>query len=303
MANLKVNICGVEMKNPVIGASGTYGFGEELEQFYHNDVMGGISGKGLTLHPREGNPSPRIAETPSGMLNSVGLQNPGIERYINDILPRITGKGTAVIANVAGGCENDYIEIVERLQDTPVDIIEVNISCPNVHEGGIPFGSNPKVVEQITKAAKKASTQKPIMMKLSPNVADIREAAKAAQAGGADSISLINTLTGMAVSLEKRRPILKNVVGGLSGPAIKPVALRMVYQACSVVDIPVIGMGGIMSGIDALEFMLCGAAAVQVGTANLCEPYACQNIVTEIEEYLDSHGIVDINEIIGSLEV
>ena len=233
----------------------------------------------------------------------MGLQNPGIERYINDILPRITGKGTAVIANVAGGCENDYIEIVERLQDTPVDIIEVNISCPNVHEGGIPFGSNPKVVEQITKAAKKASTKKPIMMKLSPNVADIREAAKAAQAGGADSISLINTLTGMAVSLEKRRPILKNVVGGLSGPAIKPVALRMVYQACSVVDIPVIGMGGIMSGIDALEFMLCGAAAVQVGTANLCEPYACQNIVTEIEEYLDSHGIVDINEIIGSLEV
>lgn len=303
MANLKVNICGVEMKNPVIGASGTYGFGEELEQFYPNDIMGGISGKGLTLHPREGNPSPRIAETPSGMLNSVGLQNPGIERYINDILPRITGKGTAVIANVAGGCENDYIEIVERLQDTPVDIIEVNISCPNVHEGGIPFGSNPKVVEQITKAAKKASTQKPIMMKLSPNVADIREAAKAAQAGGADSISLINTLTGMAVSLEKRRPILKNVVGGLSGPAIKPVALRMVYQACSVVDIPVIGMGGIMSGIDALEFMLCGAAAVQVGTANLCEPYACQNIVTEIEEYLNSHGIVDINEIIGSLEV
>ena len=303
MANLKVNICGVEMKNPVIGASGTYGFGEEMEQFYPNDVMGGISGKGLTLHPREGNPSPRIAETPSGMLNSVGLQNPGIERYINDILPRITGKGTAVIANVAGGCENDYIEIVERLQDTPVDIIEVNISCPNVHEGGIPFGSNPKVVEQITKAAKKASTKKPIMMKLSPNVADIREAAKAAQAGGADSISLINTLTGMAVSLEKRRPILKNVVGGLSGPAIKPVALRMVYQACSVVDIPVIGMGGIMSGIDALEFMLCGAAAVQVGTANLCEPYACQNIITEIEEYLDSHGIVDINEIIGSLEV
>lgn len=303
MANLKVNICGVEMKNPVIGASGTYGFGEELEQFYPNDIMGGISGKGLTLHPREGNPSPRIAETPSGMLNSVGLQNPGIERYINDILPRITGKGTAVIANVAGGCENDYIEIVERLQDTPVDIIEVNISCPNVHEGGIPFGSNPKVVEQITVAAKKASTQKPIMMKLSPNVADIREAAKAAQAGGADSISLINTLTGMAVSLEKRRPILKNVVGGLSGPAIKPVALRMVYQACSVVDIPVIGMGGIMSGIDALEFMLCGAAAVQVGTANLCEPYACQNIVTEIEEYLNSHGIVDINEIIGSLEV
>lgn len=303
MANLKVNICGVEMKNPVIGASGTYGFGEELEQFYPNDVMGGISGKGLTLHPREGNPPPRIAETPSGMLNSVGLQNPGIEHYINDILPRITGKGTAVIANVAGGCENDYIEIVERLQDTPVDIIEVNISCPNVHEGGIPFGSNPKVVEQITKAAKKASIKKPIMMKLSPNVADIREAAKAAQAGGADSISLINTLTGMAVSLEKRRPILKNVVGGLSGPAIKPVALRMVYQACSVVDIPVIGMGGIMSGIDALEFMLCGAAAVQVGTANLCEPYACQNIVTEIEEYLNSHGIVDINEIIGSLEV
>lgn len=303
MANLGVNICGVQMSNPVIGASGTYGFGEELEQFYPNSRMGGISGKGLTLLPREGNPPSRIAETPSGMLNSVGLQNPGIDYYINEILPRITGKSTAIIANVAGGCEKDYIKIVEKLQDTAVDIIEVNISCPNVHEGGIPFGSNPKVVESITKAAKAASPNKPIMMKLSPNVADIRDAAKAAQAGGADSISLINTLTGMAIDLDRRRPILKNVVGGLSGPAIKPVALRMVYQACSVVDIPVVGMGGIMTGRDALEFMMCGAAAVQVGTANLSNPYACDSIVTEIEEYLDSRGISDINDIIGTLEV
>lgn len=303
MVDMSVNICGVKMSNPIIGASGTYGFGEELEQFYPNSRMGGISGKGLTLAPRDGNTPSRIAETPSGMLNSVGLQNPGIDCYINEILPRITGKGTAVIANVAGGCENDYIKIVEKLQDTAVDIIEVNISCPNVHEGGIPFGSNPKVVEAITKASKAASPIKPIMMKLSPNVADIRDAAKAAQAGGADSISLINTLTGMAIDLDKRRPILKNVVGGLSGPAIKPVALRMVYQACSVVDIPVVGMGGIMTGRDALEFMVCGAAAVQVGTANLCEPYACDNILNEMEEYLKSHGISDINDIIGTLEV
>lgn len=303
MAKLNVSICGVEMSNPIIGASGTYGFGEELEQFYPNSVMGGISGKGLTLKPREGNNPSRIAETPSGMLNSVGLQNPGLDYYISEILPRITGKGTAVIANVAGGCEKDYAEIVARLQDTDVDIIEVNISCPNVHEGGIPFGSNPKVVEAITKTAKAASPKKPIMMKLSPNVADIRDAAKAAEAGGADSISLINTLTGMAIDLDKRKPILKNVVGGLSGPAIKPVALRMVYQACKSVSIPVIGMGGIMTGKDALEFMVCGAAAVQVGTANLCEPYACQNIVNEMNEYLDAKGIKDINEIIGTLEV
>lgn len=303
MADLKVNICGVEMKNPVIGASGTYGFGEELEQFYPNEVMGGISGKGLTLLPREGNPPPRIAETPSGMLNSVGLQNPGVDYYIKEILPRIAGKGTAVIANVAGGCTDDYIRIVEKLQDTPVDIIEVNISCPNVHEGGIPFGSRPAVVEEITAAAKKASPHKPVMMKLSPNVADIREAAKAAENGGADSISLINTLTGMAIDIERRKPILKNVVGGLSGPAIKPVALRMVYQAANAVKIPVIGMGGITCGIDVLEFMMCGAAAVQVGTANLCEPYACQQIITEINEFLNSHGITDVNDIIGTLEV
>lgn len=303
MADLRVNICGVDMSNPIIGASGTYGFGEELAQFYPNSVMGGISGKGLTLAPRNGNAPSRIAETPSGMLNTVGLQNPGIDYYIESILPRIINKGTAVIANVAGGCENDYIKIVEKLQDTAVDIIEVNISCPNVHEGGIPFGSNPKVVEAITKASKAASPNKPIMMKLSPNVADIRDAARAAEAGGADSISLINTLTGMAIDLERKKPILKNVVGGLSGPAIKPVALRMVYQACSVVNIPVIGMGGIMTGRDALEFMMCGAAAVQVGTANLCDPYACQNIINEMNEYLDAHGIKDVKEIIGTLEV
>lgn len=303
MADLNVDICGVNMKNPIIGASGTYGFGEELEQFYPNDFIGGVSGKGLTLLPRDGNPPPRIAETPSGMLNSVGLQNPGIEYYINEILPRISGKGTAIIANVAGGCENDYIKIVERLQDTCVDIIEVNISCPNVHEGGIPFGSNPKVAEEITRLAKSASPIKPIMVKLSPNVADIRDAARAAENGGADSISLINTLTGMAIDIERRRPILKNVVGGLSGPAIKPVALRMVYQAASCVSIPVIGMGGITTGIDALEFMMCGAAAVQVGTANLYEPYACRDIVNEMNEYLNRHGISDVNDIIGTLEV
>lgn len=303
MTNLSVNFCGITLNNPIIGASGTYGFGEELEQFYPNSAMGGISGKGLTLEPRLGNPPPRIAETPSGALNSVGLQNPGIDYYINEILPRISGKGTAIIANVAADCTANYKVIVDKLQDTAVDIIEVNISCPNVHEGGIPFGSRPNVVHEITKAVKEVSKKKPIMMKLSPNVADIREVAIAAQEGGADSISLINTLTGMAIDVHTRKPILKNVVGGLSGPAIKPVALRMVYQASQAVKIPVIGGGGIYSGEDAIEFMICGATAVQVGSANMTDPYACVKIVEEINAYMQLHEINDINSLIGSLEV
>lgn len=303
MINLSVDLCGVHFENPIIGASGTYGFGEELEQFYPNSLMGGISGKGLTLKPRMGNTPSRIAETSSGIINSVGLQNPGIDYYIEKILPNIVNKGTKVIANVAGACEADYIEIVSRLQDQPVDMIEVNISCPNVHEGGIPFGARPQVVESITRAAKKASPNKPIMMKLSPNVADIREAAVAAQEGGADCISLINTLTGMAIDVHKRKPILKNVVGGLSGPCIKPVALRMVYQAAHAVDIPVVGMGGIMTGEDVIEFMICGAKAVQVGTANLVNPYACVKILDEMNAYLEKHNINDINNLIDTLEV
>ena len=303
MSNLNVNIAGVTLKNPIIGASGTYGFGEELEQFYPNDMIGGISGKGLTLEKRLGNPPPRIAETASGMLNSVGLQNPGIDYYIEEILPRIQGKGAAIIANVAADCSENYGKIVEKLQNTSVDIIEVNISCPNVHEGGIPFGSRPEAVKQITAVAKQASPKKPIMMKLSPNVADIREAAQAAEEGKADAISLINTLTGMAIDVHSRKPILRNVIGGLSGPAIKPVALRMVYQACQVVNIPVVGGGGIYTGTDALEFMICGATAVQVGAANMTNPYACVTILEEIKDYLIEHQIENMTDLIDTLEV
>lgn len=303
MSNLAVTLCGITFQNPIIGASGTYGFGEELAQFYPNSIVGGISGKGLTLAPRLGNPPPRIAETASGMLNSVGLQNPGIDYYIEEILPRITGKGAKVIANVAAGCQDDYGRIVEKLQSTPVDMIEVNISCPNVHEGGIPFGAHPDTVRAITRIAKQASPQKPIMMKLSPNVADIREAAVAAEEGGADALSLINTLTGMAIDVHKRKPILKNIIGGLSGPAIKPVALRMVYQASHAVRIPVMGMGGISTGEDALEFLICGAKAVQIGAANMTNPYACVKIIEEIRAYLEKHQLDDINQVINTLEV
>lgn len=301
MTDLSVNICGVNFKNPIIGASGTYGFGGEMEQFYPNSTMGGISVKGLTLNPRLGNPPPRIAETASGMLNSVGLQNPGIDSFVKDILPAIQDK-TNIIANVSGNTIEEYIQMVEKLQNTGVHMIEVNISCPNIHANGMAFGSKAETVLEVTKAVSKVST-KPIIMKLSPNVIDIREAAIAAQEGGADCISLINTLTGLAIDVNKRKPILKNIFGGLSGPAIKPVALRMVYQASQVVSIPVIGMGGIYTGIDAIEFMICGATGIGVGAANMTNPYACVKIIDEMREYLESHNINEIKNIINTLEV
>ena len=299
---LGVNICGVEFKNPIIAASGTYGFGREYNEFYPISILGGISTKGTTLKPRLGNPTPRIAETPSGILNAVGLQNPGVEHFIEYDLPFLKESGTKIIANVAGSTLSDYEEIAERL-DGLVDMIELNISCPNVKEGGVAFGIKPESVQNVTEKVKAKLLKTPLMVKLSPNVASISDNARAAENGGADCISLINTLTGMAVDLEKRKPILANITGGMSGPAVKPVALRMVYEAAKAVNIPVIGLGGISNYRDVLEFMLVGAAAVQVGTANFTNPMVIPEILQGLEEYMIKNGINDINDIVGKINV
>ncbi len=296
-----VELCGVTLKNPVLTASGTFGFGREYAEFYDLGKLGGIVGKGLTLEPREGNDGVRIAETASGVLNCVGLQNPGVEAFIADELPYMRTLGCAVIANAAGSVLSDYERIAERLSDTDVDMIELNISCPNVKSGGMAFGVLPKSVEEVTAAAKK-HCKKPLIVKLSPNVADIADNARAAEQGGADAISLINTITGMAVDLASRRPVLGNVTGGLSGPCVKPVALRMVRQVYKAVKLPVIGIGGIMTARDVLEFILCGATAVEVGTANMCDPLASLNIVDGLEREMAKYGINDINELKGALE-
>lgn len=296
-----VELCGVTLKNPVLTASGTFGFGREYAEFYDLGKLGGIVGKGLTLEPREGNDGVRIAETASGVLNCVGLQNPGVEAFIADELPYMRTLGCAVIANAAGSVLSDYERIAERLSDTDVDMIELNISCPNVKSGGMAFGVLPKSVEEVTAAAKK-HCKKPLIVKLSPNVADIADNARAAEQGGADAISLINTITGMAVDLASRRPVLDNVTGGLSGPCVKPVALRMVRQVYKAVKLPVIGIGGIMTARDVLEFILCGATAVEVGTANMCDPLASLNIVDGLEREMAKYGINDINELKGALE-
>ena len=296
-----VELCGVTLKNPVLTASGTFGFGREYAEFYDLGKLGGIVGKGLTLEPREGNDGVRIAETASGILNCVGLQNPGVEAFIADELPYMRTLGCAVIANAAGSKLSDYERITERLSETDVDMIELNISCPNVKSGGMAFGVLPKSVEEVTAAAKK-HCKKPLIVKLSPNVADIADNARAAEQGGADAISLINTITGMAVDLASRRPVLGNVTGGLSGPCVKPVALRMVRQVYKAVKLPVIGIGGIMTARDVLEFILCGATAVEVGTANMCDPLASLNIVDGLEREMAKYGINDINELKGALE-
>ena len=298
--NTSVRLCGVELKNPILTASGTFGFGREYSEFYDVGRLGGIVGKGLTPLPREGNDGVRIAETPSGMLNCVGLQNPGVEAFIRDELPFMRSLGCAVIANAAGSVLSDYERMAERLSDTDVDMIELNISCPNVKSGGMAFGVLPETVEQVTAAAKK-HCKKPLMVKLSPNVADIADNARAAEAGGADAISLINTLTGMAVDLKTRRPILGNVTGGLSGPCVKPVALAMVRKAYKAVKLPIVGMGGIMTAEDALEFILCGATAVQVGTANISDPLAAVKIVDGLSGAMKKYGINDISELTGAL--
>ncbi len=298
--NTEVTLCGIKLKNPVLAASGTFGFGREYNEFYDVGRIGGIVGKGLTLEPREGNDGTRIAETPSGMLNCVGLQNPGVEAFIKDELPFMLGRGCAAIANAAGSTVADYERIAERLDGTDVDMIELNISCPNVKNGGMAFGVLPKSVEEVTAAARK-HCRKPLMIKLSPNVADIADNARAAEAGGADAVSLINTLTGMAVDLATRRPVLGNVTGGLSGPCVKPVALRMVRQAYKAVKIPVVGLGGISTAADALEFILCGATAVQVGTANIADPFAALRVVEGLAEEMEKLGIKDLGELRGAL--
>ena len=300
--DLSVSVCGVPFQSPVIAASGCFGFGQEMAEYVDLNALGGISIKGLTPKPRLGNPAPRIAETPSGMLNSVGLQNPGIDAFLEVELPRLAKLNCRILANVAGSSVEDYAYMTEKLANQPVDMVELNISCPNVKEGGVAFGVYPDKVYEVVSAAKAHCTQ-PLVVKLTPNTADITATALAAEKAGADAISLINTLTGMAVDFRARRPILANVTGGLSGPAVKPVALRMVYQVAQAVNVPVIGMGGIDSGLDALEFMLCGASAVQVGMANLYDPYACVRIAEEMEQILAEEGLSSVQEIIGQLRV
>lgn len=299
--NLSVNIAGVELKNPVMTASGTFGSGMEYSEFVDLNRLGAVVTKGVANVPWPGNPTPRVAETYGGMMNAIGLQNPGIEVFVKRDLPFLAGYDCKTIVNVCGKTTEDYLEVVERLAGEPVDLLEINISCPNVKEGGIAFGQNPKSVEEITKAVKTVAKQ-PVIMKLSPNVTDITETAKAAEAGGADAVSLINTLTGMKIDIKKRAFALANKTGGVSGPAIKPIAVRMVYQAAHAVKIPVIGMGGIQNAEDAIEFMMAGAVAVSVGTANFFNPYATVEIVEGIEAFLCEQGIEDVKEIIGCVE-
>ena len=299
MSNLKVNIAGVEFKNPIITASGTFGFGKEYGEFYPLSALGGICTKGLTLKKREGNPPPRVAETYGGMLNSVGLQNPGIEHYLAEDDKRLAKEDVVVIANIAGSTLEDYIAIGERINDSHADMVELNISCPNVKQGGMAFGVLPKNVEEVTRAVKNVC-KKPVITKLSPNVSCIADNARAAEAGGADAVSLINTLSGMAVNCKTRRPILANNNGGMSGPCVKPVALKMVWECYNAVKIPIIGLGGITTYTDVLEFMICGARAVQVGTANFINPTAAYDIAKDLEKYVEENG-TDINDLVGTL--
>ena len=297
--NTKVNLAGVELKNPVMVASGTFGSGAEYSEFVDLNRLGAVVTKGVASVPWPGNPAPRIAETASGMLNAIGLQNPGIDLFSKRDLPFLEKYDTKVIVNVCGHSTEEYLDVVERLADEPrVDMLEINISCPNVKEGGIAFGQDPKAVEAITKAVK-AKAKRPIIMKLSPNVTDITVMAKAAEAGGADCLSLINTLTGMKIDIERQTFAIANKTGGLSGPAVKPVAVRMVYQVANAVKIPIIGMGGICTAEDAMEFILAGATAVSIGTANFTNPYTTVEVIDGIEAYMRRHGVEDINELIG----
>lgn len=302
MADLKVKICGVELKNPVIAASGTFGFGREFNEVYDISAIGGISTKGMTLLPRLGNPVPRIAEGYGVILNAVGLQNPGVEHFISNDLKFLKDKGVTVIANVAGSTLEDYGKICAKLNGL-VDFVELNISCPNVKAGGMAFGIKPESIKAVTSVAKDSLKSTPLMVKLSPNVESIVLNAQAAQSGGADCISLVNTFTGMVVDIERRKPLIANNTGGVSGAGIKPIAVRMVYEAAHAVNIPVIGMGGIMTGEDAIEFMMCGAGAVQVGTANFADVNAMPRIIEEMNNWLDGHGIKDINEIVDTVKL
>jgi dihydroorotate dehydrogenase (NAD+) catalytic subunit len=300
--DLSVEIAGIKMRNPVMTASGTFGYGEEYSTYLDLESIGGIVTKGLSLKPKAGNPMPRIIETPGGMLNAIGLQNVGIDSFIEDKLSFLRKVKTPVIVNFFGNTEDEYAEMAEKLDVIPeVAGLEMNISCPNVKQGGIAFGSRPEAAYSVVKAVRE-STIKPVIVKLSPNVTDIVEMARACEEAEADALSLINTLTGMAIDLRTRRPVLANITGGFSGPAIKPIALRMVWQVAKAVDIPVIGIGGITSATDALEFMLAGATAVQVGTANFITPGIAGKIAADMERYLAENKIADVNELIGALE-
>ena len=299
--NTKVTIAGVTFDNPVMVASGTFGSGEEFSEFVDLNRLGAVVTKGVANIPWPGNPTPRSAEVYGGMLNARGLQNPGIDVFVSRDIPFLKKYDTKIIVNVCGKSTEDYCEVVERLADQPVDMLEINISCPNVKEGGIAFGQDPKAVEAITREVKKHAKQ-PVIMKLSPNVTDITVMAKAAEAGGADALSLINTLTGMKIDVNKRAFAIANKTGGLSGPAVHPIAVRMVYQVANAVNLPIIGMGGIQNTEDALELILAGATAVSVGTANFANPMVTMEIVDGIEQYMQMHGVADINELIGAVK-
>ena len=299
--NMKVNIAGVEFKNPVTVASGTFGSGEEYTEFVDLNELGAVTTKGVASTPWEGNDTPRVAETYGGMLNAVGLQNPGVDVFAKRDIPFLRQFDTKIIVNVCGHTEEEYLDCVKRLADEDVDMLEINISCPNVKEGGIAFGTDPKAVEEITRKVKEVAKQ-PVIMKLSPNVTDIVEMAKAAQRGGADALSLINTITGMKIDIEKQDFVLANKTGGLSGPAIHPVAVRMVYQVANAVNLPIIGMGGIQNADDAIEMILAGATMVSVGTANFYNPNATMEVVKGIEDYMIKHNVSDIKDLVGKVK-
>lgn len=299
--NTKVSIAGVELKNPITVASGTFGSGMEYDEFVDLNLLGAVTTKGVANVPWPGNPTPRVAETYGGMMNAIGLQNPGIDTFVKRDIPFLKEKDTKIIVNVCGKSTEDYLDVVERLGDEPVDLLEINVSCPNVKEGGIAFGQDPKALYDITKAIK-AKAKQPIIMKLSPNVTDITEMAKAAEAAGSDALSLINTLTGMKIDIKRRAFAVANKTAGVSGPAIHPIAVRMVYQVANAVKLPIIGMGGVMNTEDALEMIMAGATAVAVGTANFHNPYATVEIIKGIEEYMQANGVDDINSLIGCVK-
>ena len=303
MADLSVNIGKLELKNPVLTASGTFGYGEEFADFIDLTRLGGFIVKGTTLHPREGNPYPRMAETPMGMLNAVGLQNKGVHHFVEHIYPRLKHLDTNVIVNVSGSSVEDYSETAAIIDELPkIPAIELNISCPNVKHGGMTFGVHPEAAAEVVSAVRKAY-HKTLIVKLTPNVTDITEIAKAVEGAGADSVSLINTMLGMAIDAERRKPLLSTITGGLSGPCVKPVALRMVWQVAKAVKVPVVGLGGIMNATDAIEFLLAGATAVELGTANFIDPAITVKVVDGINEYLNRHGFKSVKEIIGALEI
>lgn len=300
MVNLSVNIGSLNLKNPVLGASGTFGFGREMADFIDLSRLGGMVSKGLTLNPRSGNKTPRVAETASGMLNSVGLQNPGLDYFLEHELPFMLRQGCAVVVNAAGFTNEDYVEMARRLDSTAIDAIELNLSCPNVKAGCLSIGSDTRLIESVVSAVRQV-TKKPLWAKLTPNVTSIGDMSRAAEAGGADAVVLINTLLGMAIDRKSRRPLLRNNTGGLSGPAIKPIALRMISEAAACTEIPIVGVGGIVSSEDVLEFLIAGASAVQVGTANLIMPTACQDIINGLEALMLEDNVLSIKDYIGSL--